>query len=73
MAEAQFKKKYIFKQKKSILSKVITHSATYENVRQAVDRVFDLFPMKLEGKKIFIKRLFFLAQQGMRFFKVFGY
>ena len=51
MAEAQFKKKYILKQKRSILSKVMTHSATYENVRQAVDRVFELFPMKLEGKK----------------------
>ena len=51
MAEAQFKKKYIFKQKRSILSKVMTHSATYENVRQAVDRVFELFPMKLKGKK----------------------
>lgn len=31
------------------------HSATYENVRQAVDRAFALFPMELKGKSILIK------------------
>lgn len=31
------------------------HPATYENVRQAVDRTFELFPLDLQGKKVFIK------------------
>ena len=31
------------------------HSATYQNIRQAVDRAFELFPLKVKGKKIFIK------------------
>jgi uncharacterized protein (DUF362 family)/Pyruvate/2-oxoacid:ferredoxin oxidoreductase delta subunit len=37
------------------MSKVMIHPATYENVRQAVDRAFELFPLKLKGKKILIK------------------
>ncbi|UCE51794.1 MAG: DUF362 domain-containing protein [Desulfobacterales bacterium] len=37
------------------MSKVMIHSATYENVHQAVDRVFERFPMKLKGKRILIK------------------
>lgn len=37
------------------MSKVMIHSATYENVHQAVDRVFELFPVDLKGKKILIK------------------
>ena len=37
------------------MSKVMIHSATYQNVRQAVDRAFELFPLKVKGKKIFIK------------------
>jgi uncharacterized protein (DUF362 family)/NAD-dependent dihydropyrimidine dehydrogenase PreA subunit len=31
------------------------HPATYENVRQAVDRAFELFPLELAGKKVLIK------------------
>jgi uncharacterized protein (DUF362 family)/Pyruvate/2-oxoacid:ferredoxin oxidoreductase delta subunit len=31
------------------------HPATYENVRQAVDRVFEIFPLDFQGKKILIK------------------
>jgi hypothetical protein len=30
------------------MSKVMIHSATYENARQAVDRAFELFPMELK-------------------------
>jgi uncharacterized protein (DUF362 family)/Pyruvate/2-oxoacid:ferredoxin oxidoreductase delta subunit len=37
------------------MSKVMIHPATYQNVRQAVDRAFELFPLKLKAKKIFIK------------------
>jgi len=37
------------------MSKVLIHPATYEDVRQAVDRVFDLFPLKLQGKRVLIK------------------
>jgi uncharacterized protein (DUF362 family)/NAD-dependent dihydropyrimidine dehydrogenase PreA subunit len=31
------------------------HPATYENVRLAVDRAFEIFPMELRGKRILIK------------------
>jgi len=31
------------------------HPATYENVRQAVDRAFDLFPMQAADRKVLIK------------------
>lgn len=31
------------------------HPATYENVSEAVDRAFQLFPMDMRGKKVFIK------------------
>ncbi len=37
------------------MSKVMIHSATYPNARQAVDQAFELFPLKVKGKKIFIK------------------
>jgi uncharacterized protein (DUF362 family) len=37
------------------MSKVMIQPATYENVRQAVDRAFELFPMDMRGKKVFIK------------------
>ena len=33
------------------MSKVMIHPATYENVRQAVDRAFELFPLSCRGKK----------------------
>ena len=37
------------------MSKVLIHPATYENVRQAVDRAFEVFPLALQGKKVLIK------------------
>jgi uncharacterized protein (DUF362 family) len=37
------------------MSKVMIHPATYENVRQAVDRAFALFPLKMQGKTVLIK------------------
>jgi uncharacterized protein (DUF362 family)/Pyruvate/2-oxoacid:ferredoxin oxidoreductase delta subunit len=37
------------------MSKVMIHHASYENVRKAVDRAFELFPLKLRGKKVLIK------------------
>jgi uncharacterized protein (DUF362 family)/NAD-dependent dihydropyrimidine dehydrogenase PreA subunit len=37
------------------MSKVMIHPATYENVRQAVDRAFDLFPVQVGGRKVLIK------------------
>ena len=37
------------------MPKVMIHPATYENVRQAIDRVFEIFPLVLEGKKVLIK------------------
>ena len=33
------------------MSKVMIHPATYENVREAVDRAFELFPLEIRGKK----------------------
>jgi uncharacterized protein (DUF362 family)/Pyruvate/2-oxoacid:ferredoxin oxidoreductase delta subunit len=37
------------------MSKVMIHPATYENVREAVDRAFALFPLELRGKSVLIK------------------
>ena len=37
------------------MSKVLIHPATYENVRLAVDRAFELFPFSVKGKKVLIK------------------
>jgi uncharacterized protein (DUF362 family)/NAD-dependent dihydropyrimidine dehydrogenase PreA subunit len=37
------------------MSKVMIHPATYENVRQAVDRAFELFPLEIRGKSVLIK------------------
>ena len=37
------------------MSKVLIHPATYENVREAVDRAFELFPLKWAGKSVLIK------------------
>lgn len=31
------------------------HPATYENLHQALDRAFELFPLKFQGKKVLIK------------------
>jgi uncharacterized protein (DUF362 family)/NAD-dependent dihydropyrimidine dehydrogenase PreA subunit len=37
------------------MSKVLIHPATYESCRRAVDRVFELFPLDLQGKKVLLK------------------
>ncbi|MBI5572512.1 MAG: DUF362 domain-containing protein [Desulfomonile tiedjei] len=37
------------------MARVLIHPASYENVREAVDRAFELFPLELQGKKVFIK------------------
>ncbi len=37
------------------MSKVMIHPAAYENLSQAVDRVFELFPLSVEGKRVLIK------------------
>ncbi len=37
------------------MSKVMIHPATYENVRDAVDRAFALFPLEIQGKNVLIK------------------
>lgn len=37
------------------MHRVLIHPATYENVRPAVDRAFELFPLALRGKKVLIK------------------
>ncbi|MBI5895441.1 MAG: DUF362 domain-containing protein [Desulfobacterales bacterium] len=37
------------------MPKVMIHPATYENVRPAVERAFELFPLDLKGKKVLIK------------------
>jgi uncharacterized protein (DUF362 family)/NAD-dependent dihydropyrimidine dehydrogenase PreA subunit len=37
------------------MSKVMIHPATYETVQQAVERVFEIFPLPLKGKKVLIK------------------
>jgi uncharacterized protein (DUF362 family)/NAD-dependent dihydropyrimidine dehydrogenase PreA subunit len=37
------------------MSKVMIHPASYENVREAVDRAFELFPLELHGKSVLIK------------------
>jgi uncharacterized protein (DUF362 family)/Pyruvate/2-oxoacid:ferredoxin oxidoreductase delta subunit len=37
------------------MAKVMIHPATYESVRQAVDQAFELFPLEMNGKRVFIK------------------
>jgi len=37
------------------MSKVIIRKATYENVSQIIREIFEIFPMDLQGKKVFIK------------------
>jgi len=37
------------------MPKVMIHSAEYDNVRQAVDRAFELFPVEVTGRKVLIK------------------
>ena len=37
------------------MSRVLIHPATYKNLRQALDRSFDLFPLEFQGKKVLIK------------------
>ncbi len=37
------------------MSKVLIHPAGYDDVRKAVDRVFELFPVGIAGRKVLIK------------------
>ncbi len=37
------------------MSKVMIEPATYENVRRAVEKVFAIFPLRIEGKRVLIK------------------
>jgi uncharacterized protein (DUF362 family) len=37
------------------MSKVMIQPATYEDVRQAIDRAFEIFPLNLKSKKVLIK------------------
>lgn len=37
------------------MSRVMIQPATYNSIRQAVDRAFELFPLKLDGKSVLIK------------------
>ena len=37
------------------MSKVMIHPATYENLKESVDRAFDLFPMNFNEKTVLIK------------------
>src|SRR5664280_2494342 len=37
------------------MSKVMIQPATYENVRQAIDKAFEIFPISIAGKKVLIK------------------
>ncbi|MGZ3648737.1 MAG: DUF362 domain-containing protein [Syntrophales bacterium] len=37
------------------MPRVMIHPATYEDVRLSMDRAFELFPLKLQGKRILIK------------------
>jgi len=37
------------------MSKVMIQPATYENVKPAIDRAFELFPINIKGKKVLIK------------------
>jgi len=37
------------------MSRVMIHPADYDNVRQAVDRAFELFPVEVAGRKVLIK------------------
>src|SRR5271157_5317747 len=36
------------------MTKVMIHPASYESVRQALDRAFEIFPLEFRGKKVFI-------------------
>ena len=37
------------------MSKVMIHPATYENLKEAVDLAFEIFPLDLQGKSVLIK------------------
>jgi uncharacterized protein (DUF362 family)/Pyruvate/2-oxoacid:ferredoxin oxidoreductase delta subunit len=46
------------------MTKVMIHPATYENVRPAVDRAFEIFPVAVQGKKVLIKPNVLRASQA---------
>jgi uncharacterized protein (DUF362 family)/Pyruvate/2-oxoacid:ferredoxin oxidoreductase delta subunit len=46
------------------MTKVMIHPATYDNVREAVDRAFEIFPKDVRGKKVLIKPNVLRASQA---------
>ena len=46
------------------MHRVMIHPATYETVREAVDRAFSLFPQDLKGKRVLIKPNVLRASQA---------
>ncbi|MEW6113718.1 MAG: DUF362 domain-containing protein, partial [Thermodesulfobacteriota bacterium] len=46
------------------MAKVMIHPATYDNVREAVDRAFEIFPKDVQGKKVLIKPNVLRASQA---------
>ena len=41
--------------KEAYMSRVLIHPAVYDNVRNAIDRAFEVFPLECRGKKVLIK------------------
>ncbi len=37
------------------MPRVVIHPSSYETIREAVDRAFDLFPLEIRGRKVLIK------------------
>ncbi|MEW6529239.1 MAG: DUF362 domain-containing protein [Thermodesulfobacteriota bacterium] len=46
------------------MTKVMIHPATYDNVREAVDRAFEIFPKDVQGEKVLIKPNVLRASQA---------
>ena len=46
------------------MPQVMIHPANYGNVRQAVDRAFELFPLELQGKRVLIGSFWDSASRG---------
>jgi ribosomal protein L19E len=46
------------------MHQVMIHPASYETVRAAIDRAFDLFPLDLKDKKVLIKPNVLRASDG---------
>ncbi len=51
----QIKNAFTGDREERAMSKVMIHPATYESIRQAVDRAFELFPLEFQAKRVLIK------------------